>query len=84
MVTEQSRVDRAIEAVCTKLGYAGLIPEQEKAVRSFVSSRDEFLSLPTGSGKSVCFAVLPWIFNELHQRKGDSIVIVISPLLLLS
>ena len=84
MVSEQSGLDQAIEAACTKLGYAGLIPEQEKAVRSFVSGRDVFLSLPTGSGKSICFAVLLWIFNELHQRKGDSIVIVISPLLLLS
>ena len=73
MATEQSRVDQAIEAACTKLGYARLIPEQEKAVRSFVSGRDEFLSLPTGSGKSVYFAALPWIYDELHQRKEDSI-----------
>ena len=42
-----------------KLGYAGLTPEQEKVVRSFVSGRDVFLSLPTGSGKSLCFAALP-------------------------
>ena len=83
MATEQSRIDRAIEAVCTNLGYAGLTPEQEKAVRSFVSGRDVFLSLPTGSGKSLCFAALPWIFDELHQRKGGSIVIVVSPLIAL-
>ena len=49
MGTEQSRVD--IEAACTKLGFARLIPEQEKAVRSFVGGQNEFLSLPTGSGK---------------------------------
>ena len=81
MATEQSRVDRAIEAVCTNLGYAGLTPEQEKGVRSFVSGRDVFLSLPTGSGKSLCFAALPWIFDELHQQNGGSIVIVVSPLI---
>ena len=43
MATEQSRVDRAIEAACTKLGYAGLTLDQEKAVKSFVSGRDVFL-----------------------------------------
>ena len=44
MATEQSRVDRAIETVCTKLGYAELTPDQEKAVKSFVSGRDVRIS----------------------------------------
>ena len=30
----------AIEAVCRRLGYAGLKPASEKAVRSFANSRD--------------------------------------------
>ena len=42
MATEQSRVDQAIEAACTELGYAGLTPDQEKAV-DFVGGRDLFL-----------------------------------------
>ena len=63
----RDQVDRAVEAACTKFWYARMIPEQEKAVRSFVSGRDVFHSVPTGSGKSICFAALPWIFDELQQ-----------------
>lgn len=76
-------VDRAIEAACRRLGYVGLKAEQDKAIRSFLSGQDVFLSLPTGSGKSLCFAALPWIFDELHDGKGRSIVIVVSPLIAL-
>ena len=41
-----TNVDRAIEVACRRLGYVGLKPQQEKAVKSFVSGRDV---LPTGS-----------------------------------
>ena len=41
-----------------------------------------FISLPTGSGKSFCYSVLPFVFDGLYQRVG-SIVIVVSPLIAL-
>ena len=42
-MTEQSRVDQAIETACTKLEYGELTPDQEKAAKSFVSGQDVFL-----------------------------------------
>ena len=41
-----------------------------------------FVSLPTGSGKSLCYAVLPAAFDSLRES-GRSIVIVVSPLIAL-
>ena len=49
----------AIRVATIKLGYKELKPSQELAVRSLVDGRDVFVSLPTGSGKSLCFCVLP-------------------------
>ena len=39
----------AIEVAARRLGYQ-LRPKQEEAIVSFVSGRDVFVSLPTGSG----------------------------------
>ena len=50
-----------------KLGYESLKPEQELAVSSFISGKDVFVSLPTGYGKSLCFALLPLLFDEIRR-----------------
>ena len=47
-----------------------------------MEGNDVFVILPTGSGKSVCFSVLPFAFDDLFQCDG-SIVIVLSPLIAL-
>ncbi len=77
------RIKLALESVSSRLGYAALHEEQE-AVNAFASGRDVFISLPTGSGKSLCFAVLPWLFDRLYPyHQGRSIVIIVSPLIAL-
>jgi ERCC4-related helicase len=40
---------------------------QKKAIEEVVKGRDVFVCLPTGSGKTFCFAFLP----ELFQSKGN-------------
>ncbi len=53
----------AIRVATIKLGYKELKPSQELAVRSLVDGRDVFVSLPTGSGKSLCntlSTILTW------------------------
>ena len=51
----------------------------DEAVRTVLSGRDTFVSLPTGYGKSIIYAALPLIFDRLLDRKG-SIVVCVSPL----
>ena len=46
-------------------GYLKLKPEQEKAVLSFVGGADVFVCLPTGYGKTLCFALLPRVLDLL-------------------
>ena len=39
-----------------------------------------FVSLPTGYGKSLCFAILPLVYDWLRQCEGSSIVVIMTPL----
>ena len=71
----------ALAEVVKKLGYNKLKGKQEEVILAFVNSKDVFVSLPTRSGKSLCYAVLPWLFDSLHSRQKESLIIVISPLI---
>ena len=51
--------DGVITRAAEKLGYYNIHPNQHKAVKAFLEGNDVFLSLPTGSGKSLCYAILP-------------------------
>ena len=55
--------NRGVESVATKvvqeLGYEALKPEQLLYVIGMLRWRDMFGVLPTGFGKTVCFACLP-------------------------
>ena len=72
----------AIRAAACRIGYLKLTPQQEEATVAFVSGQDVFVSLPTGSGKTVCFAVLPFAFDILLGEQGCT-AIVVSPLMAL-
>lgn len=66
-----------------ELGYKAPTPDQEEVILKFVSRRDVFVSLPTGRGKSVCFASILLVFDKLRDLKNlsnHSITIVICPL----
>ena len=65
-------------------GYL-LREKQAEVVVSFVRGRDVFVSLPTGSGKSLCYTCIPWTFDELKKtgRQPKSIIVVVSPLVAL-
>ena len=65
------------------LGYSVLKPEQELAITSFMEGNDVFVSLPTGFGKSLCYAALPSAFDQLRANDTPSIAIVVSPLIAL-
>ena len=77
-----SEIDGAIRLVFSRLGYQEVKTEQLEAIAGFVKGKDVFVSLPTGSGKSVCYGCLPFVFDYLRRNdtKTKSIVVVISPL----
>ena len=74
------KLSSAIVAAGEKLGYHNLRESQALAIEKFLSGRDVFVSLPTGSGKSLCYCVLPYAFDLLRGVSCKSIAIVVSPL----
>ena len=54
-----------IEAAARDLGVEQLKNEQYNAVKSFVTSNNMLVVLPTGFGKSLIYAILPAVFDKL-------------------
>ena len=78
------QLDILIEETAALLGYQSLKEEQKKAVKAFVEGKDVFVSLPTGYGKSLCYALLPLVFDKrMEKEERRSIVMVVSPLIAL-
>ena len=70
--------------VCSERGFwttrlSGCSRRAAGSSKRILRGRDVFVSLLTGSGKSVCYGCLPFAFNSLW-KSSSSIVIVISPL----
>jgi ATP-dependent DNA helicase RecQ len=75
-------ISEAVLEAGKRLGYNSLKEEQIECITKFMFGHDVFCILPTGFGKTACFACLPMAF-DLHLQKADdekSIVVVISPL----
>lgn len=61
-------IDRRV-APGVRLGYKQLKEEQVEVVEAYISGRDVFAVLPTGFGKSLCFACLPFVLEEFGHEK---------------
>ena len=81
MAGSEVGISKAISDATKALGYNELQPNQELAVKHFLRDHNVFVPLPTFSGKSLCYCVLPKAFNFLWQRieSTQSIVVVVSP-----
>ena len=76
----EGEIGTALDQAVTKMGYLDLRREQELAVKKFAMGNDVFVSLPTGNRKSVCYGILPIVFDLLRGKPG-SVVVVVSPLI---
>ena len=66
----------------SQLGWEKSKELKLKVITVFVAGQDVFAVLPTGYGKSLCYACLPLLFDHLYQLEDSqrSIVIVVTPL----
>ena len=71
-----------IHEVASSLGYK-LKLQQEESILQFARGNDVFVSLPTGFGKSLCYTLLPRVFDYLRGVEKKSMILVISPLIAL-
>ena len=77
---EEKRLDTVMDAG-RRLGYE-MRPRQQEVVLTFLKGKDVFVSLPTGSGKSLCYWILPWTFDKIKGHLNpSSMIVVISPLI---
>ena len=74
-------LESALDKAALEMGYTSLRQKQRDAVVGFLRGRDVFVSLPTGSGKSLCYAILPKVFDILRGKSSKSVAIVVSPLI---
>ena len=61
--------DSAIDMATGQLGYEMVKLEQKEVAKAFVKGNERFVSLPTGYVKSICYTVLPFVFN-LHSHSS--------------
>ena len=64
----------AIREAANELGIEKPKEKQQEAILSFVNGSDTFVSLPTGYGKSIIYAVLPLVFDKPRQVTGSTLV----------
>ena len=76
---DAERIHSAFKVVANQLGYTSVKAEQVRVVTNFVMGNDVFAVLPTGFGKSLCYACLPGVFDNLSDTT-NSVVVVLSPL----
>ena len=63
LLVKNAALKDASNQAAMKLGYArGMKEEQLEVVVAFLSGSDFFAVLPTGFGKSLCYACLPFAF----------------------
>ena len=74
---DEETAEKAITRIIQKLGYSQLKPEQLKVIMEFLCGKDVFAILPTGFGKTLCYACLPLVFDELTHRRTPSIILVV-------
>ena len=74
-------VSFALSALCKTMWV--LMRHQKEALKSVISCKDTFVSLPTGHGKSIIFECLPHCCDYLEERSASSSVLVVSPLVAL-
>ena len=77
-----SFVCECIIEAARELGYPAMKPEQLDVTKAFIEGRDVFAILPTGFGKSLCYACLSMAFDKISKNtRGYSIALVVTPLL---
>ena len=65
----RDEVEAAAALAARNLGFTELLPEQKEVITAFVEGQDVFVSLPTGFGKTLCFAALPGMFDRLSKYR---------------
>ena len=78
----ETTMERSIAYTLKMVGMVGLIlkPEQPAHIKYLCEGQGVFFWLPTGSGKYLCYKVLPSVIGDKIGR-SDSVSIAFSPII---
>ena len=76
-------VEEVAVVATNRLGYKDLKPLQRQVIVDIINGYAVFAVLQTGYGKTLCFASLPFVYDQVKPLAEPSIVIVLSPLIAL-
>ena len=78
-------LEDAIKHGLSKLGYEELRGPQHEVIKAYAIGKDVFLSAPTGSGKSLCFEIAPYVLDcmkkGLQSNTIETVCVVVAPLI---
>ena len=77
-MSDEGPIEESILHAARRLGNHDLREQQLHAAKKFLQGNDVFVSLPTGSGKSLICAVLPFAFDHLRGSESTIVVVVYS------
>ena len=60
----------SVDKASKRLGFLSLKSQQTRAITRFLEGNNLFVSLHTGSGKSLCFALLPFTLTIYWVKKA--------------
>ena len=75
MAYRKEAITRALQVTAKEMGYFEMRSKQEEVVGHFLSGKDVFVSLPTGSGKSLCYSVLQRLFDHRYYTSRNGCII---------
>ena len=78
-ISNQSMMEDVLSLAASRIGFPLLKDKQVEVVRKFMSKKDVFICLPTGFGKSVCYMILPFVFDLLNGNEVDHHALDASP-----
>ena len=58
-----------------KLGFLDVTEDQRYVVKQFLKGSDLFVSLPAGSGKSLCYWLFPGLCDTFRGRSGSQVLV---------
>lgn len=60
---------KIVEDSVKRLEFGAIKEKQLEGISAFVEGQDTFVSLPTGYGKSIIYAALPYVYDKLRGTK---------------
>ena len=84
-------IEEGIQHGLDKMGYQSLRDGQQEVIEAYLKGNDVFFCSPTGSGKSLCYEIAPYIFdfvlfgkNSVRAKDRMDHVCIVDPVCIVS